>query len=218
MGEAMRLLPIVFYLFACASPPTSLKNQSFGELEGWGIGIEGFTPSGPADTNVGGTSEYDGAYIGNYQYSISTGACADGISPTQVDCEAAGQVWTTSLTCGLAATALSVTVQEGTVTGTGFPGTTDCESRISKLDFVGTVRPNDSESDTGEDVEGLASGTYSEAQTIFFNGNWEGTVSVCVGCSTTGEDVVAIEGIYEEQIESTTFGSITVNGSFRVEK
>ncbi len=163
------------------------------------------------------TSDYDGAYIGNYQYSIMAGACDNTISLTQAECETAGATWTATVDCGLLETALLFNIQDGTVSGTGFPGTTDCDGRASKLDFLGTVRLNDGEN-TGEDVQGLASGTYSEAQTMFFNGNWEGTVTVCAGCGATGEDTITIIGTFEELLESTTFGQIMAAGSFNVVK
>ena len=73
----MRSLPIVFMLTACGSEPIGLKDQSFTELETWGLGIEDFNPNvnTPVDTGPDNTgfTQYDGAYFGTSQLAVSFG-------------------------------------------------------------------------------------------------------------------------------------------------
>ena len=142
----MRFLPVAIVLLGCGADPVALKDQSFGEFETWGLGIEGFNPNttNPVDTGGGNTgfTQYDGAYFGTYQLAVSY----------------AGE------NCSFSDVSVIFNVVNGEVTGSGQPGTTTCGIQAG-LSFDGTIN---SDTTTG--------GMFFEDTGFIFEGDWTGYV------------------------------------------
>jgi len=142
----MRILPIGFVLIACGGDPVSLKDQSFGELENWGLGIEGFNPNSNVPVDTGGPdtgfTQYDGAYFGTYQLAVSY----------------AGTI------CAFSDVSLIINIVNGEITASGQPGTTDCGNN-AKLTFDGSVNQDTT-----------AAGMFYEDTGFIFEGDWNGFV------------------------------------------
>jgi len=184
------MLAFVFgALIACGSDPTTLKAHSHDqEWEEWGSGIEDFGAAVAVPTDTGSGGTGFTDFDGGYFGSYNFTVSASGNS------------------CTFSNVGLIVNVANGEVDGSGQVGTTICDLGLgsveysAKLSLDGTI---------GSDT--IVNGMFSEENVFLFDGDWSGFVV------DTGT-VMQLSGTFNQDVESTTLGLVSVSGSFMAEK
>ena len=180
---------VSFSIVGCGSDTIPPNNQTFGDFDEWGSGIEGFSavPTNPTDTGSTstGNSAYDGDYQGTYTLSVSYGGNTCTFSNVSVYM---------SISSGM----LASVFEQAAMADCNLTGSSS--TYTERLLFDGIIN-----------ADTTATGTIVEDTGFLFETTWSGFIS------DQGSSV-QLSGSFNQSASSNIYGLVNVSGSFMVTK